>query len=139
MPFRGWALAHPGGLPARPRRPRARPPRTRGGAVPEAARRVRTGSAGLADAAWPYAEGLHADGAIDWSDFEGSLLDKARPAFPDLPPAGAASAPRIRSHLRGLVSLEVYGHLRSQTVRPDKRFDQELTALVRSLNVPTTN
>ncbi|MBT2443227.1 TetR/AcrR family transcriptional regulator [Streptomyces sp. ISL-36] len=137
--FRGWALDHPEGFrlvygdPV----PGYRAPE--GGAAPEAARRVCTGLAGLADAAWPYAQELYADSAFDWSDFDSGLLDKVRPAFPDLPPAGVALALRIWGHLHGLVSLEVYGHLRSQTLRPDKLFAQELAALVRSLSVPASS
>jgi hypothetical protein len=39
----------------------------------------------------------------------------------------------IRAHLQGFVSLEVYGHLGTQTFRPDKLFHEELTQLLRSL------
>ncbi|MFD6299591.1 hypothetical protein ACFWFU_32715 [Streptomyces sp. NPDC060235] len=41
--------------------------------------------------------------------------------------------------LHGLVSLEVYGHLRTQTISPDKLFRQELTALLRSLGIAPDN
>lgn len=58
-----------------------------------------------------------------------------RPAFPDLPPAAVALALRIWGHLHGLVSLEVYGHLRTQTVSPDKLFRDELAHLVRALGI----
>ncbi len=56
-----------------------------------------------------------------------------RPAFPELPPAGVALALRIWGHLHGLVSLEIYGHMRTQTLSPDKLFHEELTQLLRSL------
>jgi len=56
-----------------------------------------------------------------------------RPAFPELPPAAVALALRIRGHLHGLVSLEVYGHMQTQTHSPDKLFDEELAQLVRAL------
>ncbi|MEU6883040.1 TetR/AcrR family transcriptional regulator [Streptomyces sp. NPDC046712] len=134
--FRGWALAHPEGFrlvygdPV----PGYRPPE--GGPAPEAARRVCTGLAGLADASWPHAAALYPADAFDWPDFDPGLLAKVRPAFPELPPAGVALALRIWGHLHGLVSLEIYGHLRSQTVSPDKLFRAELTALVRSLGIP---
>jgi len=47
-----------------------------------------------------------------------------RPACPELPPAAVALALRIRGHLHGLVSLEVYGHMQTQTHSPDKLFDE---------------
>ncbi|MFG2294880.1 TetR/AcrR family transcriptional regulator [Streptomyces sp. NPDC048603] len=133
--FRDWALANPEGFrlvygdPV----PGYRAPE--GGAAPEAARRVCTGLAGLADAAWPQAEPLYADSDFDWPDFDPGLLDKVRPAFPGLPPAAVALALRIWGHLHGLVSLEVYGHLRTQTVSPDKLFRAELAGLLRSLGL----
>ncbi|MEV0374456.1 TetR/AcrR family transcriptional regulator [Streptomyces sp. NPDC050636] len=133
--FRDWALANPEGFrliygdPV----PGYRAPE--GGAAPDAARRVCTGLAGLADAAWPHAEHLYAGSDFNWSDFDAGLLDKVRPAFPDLPPAAVALALRIWGHLHGLVSLEVYGHLHTQTISPDKLFREELTALVRSLGI----
>ncbi|WP_346144088.1 TetR-like C-terminal domain-containing protein [Nonomuraea recticatena] len=62
-------------------------------------------------------------------------MDKLRPAFPDLPPAGVALALRIWGHLHGLVSLEIYGHLRTQTISRDKLFREELAQLIRSLGI----
>ncbi|WKX72523.1 TetR/AcrR family transcriptional regulator [Streptomyces sp. XD-27] len=133
--FRDWALANPEGFrlvygdPV----PGYRPPE--GGAAPDAARRVCTGLTALAAAAWPHAEHLYEGSDFQWSDFDAGLLDKVRPAFPDLPPAGVALALRVWSHLHGLVSLEVYGHLATQTLSPDKLFHEELTQLIRSLGV----
>jgi hypothetical protein len=46
-----------------------------------------------------------------------------------------ALALRIWGHLHGLVSLEIYGHLRTQTMNPGKLFHEELTQLVRSLGI----
>lgn len=134
--FRVWALANPEGFrlvygdPV----PGYRAPE--GGPAPEAARRVCTGLAGLAAAAWPFAEPLYRDSAFTWSDFDPGLLDKVRPAFPELPPAGVALALRLWGHLHGLVALEVYGHLGRQTTSPDKLFQEELTRLVTTLGVP---
>ncbi|MFJ2932358.1 TetR/AcrR family transcriptional regulator [Streptomyces sp. NPDC087219] len=134
--FRAWALAHPEGFrlvygdPV----PGYRAPEE--GPAPDAARRVCTGLAGLAAAAWPYAEALYRDSAFTWDDFDAGLLDKVRPAFPDLPPAGVALALRLWGHLHGLVALEVYGHLGRQTTSPDKLFQEELTRLVTALGVP---
>lgn len=106
-----------------------------GGAAPDAAHRVCTGIAALADAAWPHTGRLHARSDFQWSDFDAGLLGKVRPAFPELPPAGVALALRIWGHLHGLVSLEIYGHLRTQTVNPGKLFHEELAQLVRSLGI----
>ncbi|MFE4874309.1 hypothetical protein [Streptomyces sp. NPDC056682] len=72
---------------------------------------------------------------IGWDDFDPGLLDKVRSAFPALPPAGVALTLRIWGHLRGLVALEVYGHLRAQTLSPDKLFHAEITQLVGSLGL----
>ncbi|MGW3071446.1 TetR/AcrR family transcriptional regulator [Kitasatospora sp. NPDC001132] len=133
--FRNWALANPEGFrliygdPV----PGYRAPD--GGAAPDAARRICIGIAALADTAWCSAERVHGNGDFDWDDFDAGLLDKVRPAFPALPPAGVALALRIWGHLHGLVALEIYGHLRAQTLSPGKLFHAELTQLVRSLNI----
>ncbi|MEV6247380.1 TetR/AcrR family transcriptional regulator [Streptomyces sp. NPDC051742] len=136
--FRAWALANPEGFrlvygdPV----PGYRAPEA--GPAPDAARRVCTGLAGLAAAAWPHAGPLYRDSAFTWSDFDAGLLDKVRPAFPELPPAGVALALRLWGHLHGLVALEVYGHLGRQTASPDKLFQEELSRLVTTLGVPRT-
>ncbi|MFH8368445.1 TetR/AcrR family transcriptional regulator [Streptomyces sp. NPDC018031] len=133
--FRDWALANPAGFrliygdPV----PGYRAPD--GGAAPDAALRVCTGFAALAAAAWPHAGPRYAGSDFRWSDFEPGLLDKVRPAFPDLPPAAVALALRIWSHLHGLVSLEIYGHLATQTPSPAKLFREELAQLLRSLGL----
>ncbi|MFJ3307735.1 TetR-like C-terminal domain-containing protein [Streptomyces sp. NPDC086549] len=64
------------------------------------------------------------------------LVAKVRPAFPGLPPAAVSLALRIWGHLHGLVSLEVYGHLRTQTTGLDKLFREGLAQLTQSLNIP---
>ncbi|MFJ9026534.1 TetR/AcrR family transcriptional regulator [Streptomyces sp. NPDC102259] len=134
--FRTWALVNPQGFrliygdPV----PGYRAPE--GGPAPDAARRVCTGLTALAAAAWPHTQHLYEDSAFGWSDFDPGLLDKVRPAFPDLPPAAVALALRIWGHLHGLVSLEVYGHMHTQTTNPEKLFQEELTQLVQVLGVP---
>jgi AcrR family transcriptional regulator len=135
--FRGWALANPQGFrlvygdPV----PGYRPPE--GGAAPSAALRVCLGLTAVAATAWPRAARLQGGGGFAWSDFDAGLLDKVRPAFPELPPAGLALALRLWGRLHGLVALEVYGHLRAQTPNPDKLFEAELTHLLRSLGLET--
>ncbi|OAR24632.1 TetR family transcriptional regulator [Streptomyces sp. ERV7] len=130
--FRGWALANPEGFRLIYGDPVPGYIAPEGGAAPDAAQRVCTGLTALAAAAWPRAQHLYADSDFQWSDFDAGLLDKVRPAFPDLPPAAVALALRIWGHLHGLVSLEIYGHLHTQTVSPDKLFREELTQLVRA-------
>ncbi|MFF4417776.1 TetR/AcrR family transcriptional regulator [Streptosporangium sp. NPDC001559] len=133
--FRDWALANPEGFRLIYGDPVPGYQAPEGGAAPDAAHRVCTGIAALADTAWPHAEHLYAHSDFQWPDFDDGLLSKVRPAFPDLPPAGVALALRIWGHLHGLVSLEIYGHLHTQTINPDKLFQEELTQLVRSLGI----
>jgi AcrR family transcriptional regulator len=133
--FRDWSLANPQGFrlifgdPV----PGYRAPE--GGPAPDATRRICIGLIGLAAAAWPHAEHLYSGSEFEWSDFDPALLDDVRPAFPELPPAAVALALRIRGHLHGLVSLEVYGHMRTMTRTPDKLFHEELTQLLRALDL----
>ncbi|WP_369185334.1 TetR/AcrR family transcriptional regulator [Streptomyces sp. Y1] len=133
--FRDWALANPEGFRLIYGDPVPGYQAPTGGAAPDAARRVCVGIAALADTAWGSAERSHGDGDFDWDDFDPGLLDKVRPAFPALPPAGVALALRMWGHLHGLVALEVYGHLRAQTLSPDKLFHAELVQLIRSLGL----
>ncbi|MBP2329440.1 hypothetical protein JOF56_009825 [Kibdelosporangium banguiense] len=106
-----------------------------GGAALEAELRFCTGLTALAAAAWPSAAYLYADSEIQWSDFESDLLDLVRPAFPDLPPAGVALSVYIWGQVHGLVSLEIYGHLRTPKPSRDKLFREQMTRLVRSLGL----
>jgi AcrR family transcriptional regulator len=133
--FRGWVLANPQGFRLIYGDPVPGYQAPDGGAAPDAAHRVCTGLAALAASAWPHAEHVHAGSDFQWSDFDPGLLDKVRPAFPELPPAGVALALRIWAHLHGLVSLEIYGHMRTQTLSPDKLFHEELTQLLRALGL----
>ncbi|WP_243741031.1 TetR-like C-terminal domain-containing protein [Streptomyces sp. 8K308] len=126
----------PRGLPPRLRRPVPGYQPPEGGPAPDAARRVCLVLTAVAAAAWPHAQRLHADSEFQWSDFDPGLLARVRPAFPDLPPAAVALALHIWGRLHGLVSLEIYGHLRGQTASPEKLFQEELTHLVRALGIP---
>src|SRR5581483_6195671 len=133
--FRTWALVNPQGFRLIYGDPVPGYCAPEGGPAPDAARRVCTGLTALAAAAWPHTQHLYEDSAFGWSDFDPGLLDKVRPAFPDLPPAAVALALRIWGHLHGLVSLEVYGHMHTQTTNPEKLFQEELTQLVHVLGV----
>ncbi|MFB8180902.1 TetR/AcrR family transcriptional regulator [Streptomyces sp. NPDC055966] len=134
--FRTWALVNPQGFRLIYGDPVPGYQAPEGGPAPDAARRVCTGLTALAAAAWPHARHLYQDSAFDWSDFDRGLLEKVRPAFPDLPPAAVALALRIWGHLHGLVSLEVYGHMHTQTTSPEKLFREELTQLIQTLRIP---
>jgi AcrR family transcriptional regulator len=139
--FRDWALQNSEGFrliygdPV----PGYRAPE--GGAAPEAEHRVCAGLTGLAAGAWSYAEAAYADNGFEWSDFEPKLVAEVQEEFPGLPPAAVAIALRIWGHLHGLVSLEVLGHLRTQTTNPDKLYRNEIGHLIRALGLtpPTTN
>ncbi|MGN9842698.1 TetR/AcrR family transcriptional regulator [Nonomuraea sp. H19] len=134
--FREWALANPQGFrliygdPV----PGYRPPA--GGAAAEAAHRACVGLTGLVAAAWTHAEAVQSDGDHRWSDFEPGLIDELRATYPDLPPAAVALALRVWGRMHGLVALETYGHLRSQTRNPAKLYRSELIDLIRSLALP---
>ncbi|MEU0412774.1 TetR/AcrR family transcriptional regulator [Streptomyces griseorubiginosus] len=134
--FRTWAVVNPQGFRLIYGDPVPGYHAPEGGAAPDAARRVCIGLTALAAAAWPHTRHLYEDSAFGWSDFDPGLLDKVRPAFPDLPPAAVALALRIWGHLHGLVSLEVYGHMHTQTTSPKKLFEEELAQLVQTLGVP---
>ncbi|CAL9638649.1 TetR/AcrR family transcriptional regulator [Streptomyces sp. enrichment culture] len=134
--FRTWALTHPQGFRLVYGDPVPGYQAPEGGPAPDAARRVCTGLTALAAAAWPHARHLYDGSTFDWSDFDPGLLAKVRPAFPDLPPAAVALALRIWGHLHGLVSLEIYGHMRTQTTSPDKLFQEEIAQLTRTLGIP---
>ncbi|MFF2614003.1 TetR/AcrR family transcriptional regulator [Kitasatospora xanthocidica] len=134
--FRNWAVANPEGFRLVYGDPVPGYHAPEGGAAPDAARRVCTGLAALAAAAWPHTEHLYRDSTFEWPDFDPGLRDKVREAFPELPPAAVALALRIWGHLHGLVSLEIYGHLHTQMASPDKLFREELAQLVRALGIP---
>lgn len=133
--FRDWSLANPQGFrlifgdPV----PGYEPPE--GGPAPDAVRRICLGLTGLAAAAWPHASHRYRRGTFEWSDFDPGLVAEVRTAYPLLPPAALALALRIRGHLHGLVSLEVYGHMRAASVRPEKLFQEELCQLVAALEL----
>jgi AcrR family transcriptional regulator len=137
--FRNWSLSNPQGFrlifgdPV----PGYRPPD--GGPAPDAVRRICLGLTALAAVAWPHARHLYDDSDFDWPDFDPALADEVRAAFPELPPAAVALALRIRSHLHGQVSLEIYGHMDSMTLTPEKLFHADLTHLLRELALTSRN
>jgi AcrR family transcriptional regulator len=135
--LRNWAIAHPAGFrliygdPVTGYQPPA------GGVATEAAHRACAGLTGLVAGAWPSAqEGAPPD--YDWSVFDSGLAAQVQEQFPGLPPAAVALAMRLWGRMHGLVSLEVYGHLRPLTNDPARLYADELADLVRSYGLPVT-
>ncbi|MCK9931552.1 TetR/AcrR family transcriptional regulator [Frankia sp. Mgl5] len=79
---------------------------------------------------------LHPDtGPYAWSDFRPDFALMARESFPDLSPDAAALSLRIWGRLHGLVTLEVYGHLRPQVTDPARLYRHELRDLCAGLGL----
>lgn len=105
------------------------------GAAAEAEHRACTVLTGVVATAWPWAQRLHADDNYDWSDYDRDFAMMVRQSFPDLHPAAAALALRLWGRLHGLVSLEIYGHLRPQIQDPEKLYHAELVDLTHLLGL----
>ncbi|MGW0940499.1 TetR/AcrR family transcriptional regulator [Streptomyces sp. NPDC002666] len=133
--FRAWALANPEGFRLIYGDPVPGYVAPEGGAAPEAERRTCAGLTGLVADAWPDAEPRQPHGDYAWSDFDPHLVAMVRERFPGLPPAAVALALRVWGRLHGLVSLEVYGHLRHQTLDPAKVYRAEMLDLLASLGL----
>ncbi|KAA2259566.1 TetR/AcrR family transcriptional regulator [Solihabitans fulvus] len=132
---RSWAIANPEGFrliygdPV----PGYQPPA--GGPAAEAEHRACAGLTGLVSDAW-RAVGPHlADGGYQWSDFDPHLAGLVREEFPELPPEAVAVSLRMWGRMHGLVSLEVYGHLRAQAQDPARLYLNEMLDLIRSLGL----
>ncbi len=70
---------------------------------------------------------------FDWPDFPPDYRAKVRAEVPDLSPAVAALAVRVWGRMHGLVTLEVFGHLRAVSTDPAALYHAELLDLVNSL------
>jgi AcrR family transcriptional regulator len=134
--IRDWAVADPEGFrliygdPV----PGYRPPED--GPGKEAELRACTGLVGLVAAAWPAAEAQQRiDREYAWTDFDPALVAHVREDFPDLPPAGVALTLRVWGRIHGLLSLEIYGHLRPLVHTPASVYHDELRDLVHSLGL----
>ncbi|MFC4034838.1 TetR/AcrR family transcriptional regulator [Streptomyces polygonati] len=106
-----------------------------GGAAAEAEHRSCAVLTGVVAGAWPWARELHHSEGHLWSDYDQNFAAMVRGSFPELPPAAVALALRLWGRLHGLVSLEVYGHLRPQIPDPEKLYRAELTELVDALGL----
>ncbi|MEU4763218.1 TetR/AcrR family transcriptional regulator [Actinosynnema sp. NPDC023794] len=131
--LRSWSLANPEGFrliygdPV----PGYQPPAE----GVEAEQRACAALLGLVADAWPKAARRQSHGGHEWSDFDPHTVELARAEHPDLPPAALALTLRVWGRMHGLVALEVYGHLRSQTREPGKVYRAELADLISSLDL----
>jgi hypothetical protein len=135
--FRAWAIANREGFRLIYGDPVTGYQVPEAGAAPDAEHRACAGLAALVAAAWPRARRLQSRGDHQWSDFEASLVTAVRESFPNLPPAAVALALRVWGRMHGLVALEVYGHLRTQTRYPAKLYRAEMLDLINSLGLTT--
>jgi AcrR family transcriptional regulator len=132
---RDWALANPEGFrliygdPV----PGYQPPTD--GPAADLARRACEDLVGLVAMIWSHAPSTRPGTDFAWSDFAPQLAAHVREAFPDLPPAAVALALRIWGRMHGLLSLEIYGHLRFQTPHPGKLYGAEMRELIKSLGL----
>ncbi|WP_253772350.1 TetR/AcrR family transcriptional regulator [Goodfellowiella coeruleoviolacea] len=133
--FREWSLANPEGfrLIYGDAVPGYQPPP--GGPAADAAHRACAGLTGLVAAAWPRARTRQPHDGYAWHDFDPGLVSLVRAEFPDLPPAAVALALRVWGRLHGLVSLEIYGHLRGQYHDPARLYRVEVLDLIHSLGL----
>lgn len=133
--LRAWSLANPEGFRLIYGDPVAGYKAPDNGPAPDAAKRACLGLTELVATAWPRAKATQSRTDHQWSDFSPGLVSIAREAFPDLPPAALALALRVWGRMHGLISLEIYGHLRSQTGDPAKLYHAEMLDLIRSLEL----
>ncbi|WP_329080225.1 MULTISPECIES: TetR/AcrR family transcriptional regulator [unclassified Streptosporangium] len=133
--LRTWSLANPEGFRLIYGDPVAGYHAPDNGPAPEAAKRACLGLTELVAASWPYAKTTQSRTDHQWSDFSPALVSIVREEFPDLPPAALALALRVWGRMHGLISLEVYGHLRLQTGDPAKLHHAEMLDLIASLHL----
>lgn len=135
--YRTWAVTHPQefrliyGDPV----PGYLPPEA--GPAQEAEHRLCAVLLALVAHAWPRAAGVQEGCDYTWDDFQPSLAALARESFPDLPPAAVALCLRLWARMHGLLTLEVYGHLRHQVADPAKLYDADMRDLIRTLGLAT--
>ncbi|WP_326594878.1 TetR/AcrR family transcriptional regulator [Streptomyces sp. NBC_01803] len=79
-----------------------------------------------------------AGGPYDWSDFDPRLVESLGESHLGLTPDLLALTVRTWGRMHGLVTLEVYGHLRDLSRDPAMLFRSEMLDLVRSLGLAGT-
>ena len=133
--FRDWALANPEGFRLIYGDPVPGYVAPEGGPAPEAEHRTCAALTGLVAEAWSQAGPLQPPDTYTWSDFDDHLVEVAERDYKGLPPAGLALALRVWGRVHGMISLEIYGHMRGQTRAPDKVFRSEVFGLIASLGL----
>jgi AcrR family transcriptional regulator len=112
------------------------------GPAKDAELRACTGLIGLVAAAWPAAHALQPnDQQYSWADFDPGLTAHVQTDFPNLPPAALALTLRVWGRMHGLVTLEIYGHLRTLMHDPATVYRDEMRDLIASLGLssPTSS
>ncbi|MCM6776754.1 TetR/AcrR family transcriptional regulator [Nocardia sp. CDC159] len=129
--LREWALANPAGfrLVYGDPIPGYRPPVD--GPAERAARRVCGGLNRLVAELCP--DPVEPVGSVEWSHFPADYVAKVRAEAPEISPAVAALALRVWGRIHGLVTLEVYGQLRSVSNDPAALQRADLLDLVEQL------
>jgi AcrR family transcriptional regulator len=133
--YRQWAVAHPEEfrlIYGDPVPEYQAPP---GGAAAEAEHRACVLLTSIVAAAWPQARHRYADGDHSWSDYDPGFAALVRASYPELPPVAVSLSLRVWGRMHGLVSLEVYGHLRPQVQEPAKLYQAEMTDLIEALGL----
>lgn len=133
--YRTWAVAHPEefrliyGDPV----PGYQAPAD--GVAQEAERRLCAVLLALIAGVWDWAAPTQEHCDDEWSDFQPSLVALARETFPDLPPAAVALCLRLWSRMHGLLTLEIYGHLRHQVTDPGKLYEADMHDFNRTIGL----
>jgi AcrR family transcriptional regulator len=133
--YRTWAVAHPEEFPLiyGDPVPGYQPPET--GAAQEAEHRLCAVLLDLVASAWPEATAAQEGFDYAWPDFPAQPGHLARGSFPGLPPAAVALCLRLWSRMHGLLTLEIYGHLRHQVTEPAKLYEADMHDLIRTLGL----
>lgn len=129
--FREWSMSNPEGFRLIYGDPVPGYQAPESSAASQAAYRACIGLTGLA-ADVRRAAGPQTTVEFQWDDFDPTLIEKVRTAYPDLAASTVAFALQLWGRLHGLVSLEIYGHLRHQIADPAKLYRDELSQLIRS-------
>ncbi|MFJ8637331.1 TetR/AcrR family transcriptional regulator [Streptomyces sp. NPDC093568] len=133
--YRTWAVAHPEefrliyGDPV----PGYQAPEA--GVAQEAEHRLCAVLLGLIAGVWDHAAETQDQCDYEWGDFQPSLVTLARESFPGLPPSAVALCLRLWSRMHGLLTLEIYGHLRHQVTDPGRLYQADMHDFIRTVGL----
>ncbi|WP_028938487.1 TetR/AcrR family transcriptional regulator [Pseudonocardia spinosispora] len=136
LAYRAWAVGNPEEFQLLYGDPVPGYEQPKDGPITVAAHRVCAMLTQLVAATWADASTVQPTGRYRWSDFDPGLVALVRENHPELPPDAVGLAIRVWGRMHGLVTLEVYGHLRNLTTTPAKLYDSELVDLISSLGRP---